>query len=69
MANGSVKWFNETKGYGFITPEDGSKDVFVHISEVGKAGTNSLRDGQKISYDVANSKEGKTSAINLVLID
>ena len=52
MAIGTVKWFNPTKGYGFIQPEDGSKDVFVHISAVERAGMNSLNEGQKVSYDV-----------------
>ena len=61
MATGTVKWFNTTKGFGFIAPEDGSKDVFVHISAVERAGLNSLRDGQKISYELHEEK-GKTSA-------
>lgn len=65
MAVGTVKWFNPVKGYGFIQPEDGSKDVFVHISAVEKAGMNTLREGQKISYELVNDKKGKTSAGNL----
>lgn len=64
MATGTVKWFNPTKGYGFIEPEDGGKDVFVHISAVEKAGLSSLHEGQKISYELAEEK-GKTSAQNL----
>lgn len=68
MANGTVKWFNATKGYGFISPEDGSKDVFVHISAVEKAGLRSLNDGQKVSYEVATTK-GKASAESIQLKD
>ncbi len=68
MANGTVKWFNPTKGYGFIAPEDGTGDVFVHISAVEKAGLHSLNEGQKISYEIATNK-GKTSAADLKLAD
>jgi CspA family cold shock protein len=64
--NGTVKWFNVQKGYGFITPQDGSKDVFVHISALERANLSNLNDGQKISYDIENNK-GKISAINLSL--
>jgi len=64
MATGKVKWFNETKGYGFITPDAGGKDVFVHISAVQKAGLQGLKDNQKVSYDLADER-GKTSATNL----
>jgi CspA family cold shock protein len=64
MAVGTVKWFNATKGYGFIQPEDGSKDVFVHISAVERAGIARLNDGQKVSYDLQQER-GKTSAGNL----
>ena len=67
MATGTVKWFNSTKGYGFIAPEDGSKDVFVHISAVEKAGINKLNDGQKVSYEIEANK-GKESAVNLRLL-
>lgn len=67
MSNGTVKWFNETKGYGFIAPEDGSSDVFVHISAVEKAGLRGLNEGQKVSYEIVTNK-GKTSADNLQLI-
>ena len=68
MEKGTVKWFNATKGYGFITPENGGKDVFVHISAVERAGLRELRDGQVVSYElVADRKTGKTSAGNLVV--
>jgi CspA family cold shock protein len=66
MATGTVKWFNGEKGYGFIQPDDGGKDVFVHISAVEQAGMRTLNEGQKISYEsVADRKTGKTSAGNL----
>jgi len=66
MANGTVKWFNNTKGYGFISPDNGGQDVFVHISAVERAGLNGLNDGQKVSYDEEpDPKKGKTSAVNL----
>lgn len=68
MTNGTVKWFNPTKGYGFIAPEDGGKDVFVHISEVEKAGIARLDEGQKISYEIATNND-RTSAANLKLVD
>jgi len=68
MANGTVKWFNTQKGYGFIAPEEGDKDVFVHISALEAAGINSLNDGQKVSYELA-SNNGKTSAANIQLLD
>jgi CspA family cold shock protein len=64
MATGTVKWFNTTKGYGFIQPEDGGKDVFVHISAVQRAGLQSLNEGQRVSYD-EESERGKTAAVNL----
>ena len=68
MATGTVKWYNSTKGYGFITPENGGQDVFVHISAVERAGLRELRDGQVVSYElVADRKTGKTSAGNLVV--
>jgi CspA family cold shock protein len=67
MATGTVKWFNGTKGYGFIQPDAGGPDVFVHISAVERSGMQSLRDGQKVSYEVqADRKTGKSSAQNLV---
>lgn len=68
MANGIVKWFNPTKGYGFIQPEQGGNDVFVHISALERAGLNNLQEGQRISYELATEK-GKTSAVNLKLLD
>ena len=64
MATGTVKWFNTTKGYGFIQPEDGGNDVFVHISAVQEAGLDGLNDGQAISYEIT-SHNGKSSATNL----
>lgn len=64
MATGTVKWFNPTKGFGFIEPSDGGKDVFVHISAVEKAGMRALNEGEKIEYDIASEK-GKESAQNL----
>lgn len=65
MSIGTVKWFNPTKGYGFIQPEDGSKDVFVHISAVEQSGMGSLNEGQKVSFDLERGQQGKTSAVNL----
>ena len=69
MATGTVKWFNPTKGYGFIEPEDGGKDAFVHISAVERAGLNGLNEGQKVSFDLAPGRNGKSSAENLKLVD
>ncbi len=65
MSSGTVKWFNATKGYGFIQPDDGTKDVFVHISAVERAGLRSLVDGQKVSFTVEQGRDGKSSATNL----
>jgi cold shock protein len=66
MASGTVKWFNETKGYGFIQPDNGGKDVFVHISALERVGLRNLKDGQKISYEVESDRRtGKESATNL----
>ncbi|MGC2078717.1 MAG: cold-shock protein [Xanthobacteraceae bacterium] len=66
MSTGTVKWFNGQRGFGFIQPDDGSKDVFVHISAVERAGMNNLNEGQKVSYElVADRKTGKSSANNL----
>jgi len=66
MATGTVKWFNSQKGFGFIQPDDGGKDVFVHISAVERAGIGSLNEGQKVSYDVQQDR-GKAAAANLKL--
>ncbi len=65
MASGTVKWFNTTKGYGFIQPDDGSKDVFVHISAVQKAGMQGLNEGDKLEFDLERGREGKVSAGNI----
>ena len=65
MSVGTVKWFNSTKGYGFIEPEDGSADVFVHITAVQASGMDGLEEGQKVSFDLEEAKNGKTNAVNL----
>ncbi len=65
MSNGTIKWFNSTKGYGFIQPEDGSKDVFVHISDVERSGIGTPQEGDKIEYDLQRGQQGKMSATNL----
>jgi CspA family cold shock protein len=67
MANGTVKWFNATKGFGFIQPEGSSKDVFVHISAVERAGLTGLNDGQKVTFDIERGRDGRESAANLAL--
>ncbi|MEQ9039190.1 MAG: cold-shock protein [Silicimonas sp.] len=67
MANGTVKWFNSTKGFGFIAPETGGKDVFVHISAVERSGLTGLADDQKVTYDVEAGRDGRESAVNLQL--
>ena len=67
MALGTVKWFNATKGFGFIQPSGGGDDVFVHISAVEKAGMTGLNDGQQVSFDTEKGRQGKTAAINLKL--
>ena len=68
MTNGTVKFFNATKGFGFIQPDDGSKDAFVHISAVERAGLSGLGEGQKVSYDLETGRDGKTSATNLQVL-
>jgi CspA family cold shock protein len=65
MPSGTVKWFNGTKGYGFIQPDDGGNDIFVHISAVEQAGMHSLNEGQKLSYELETGRNGKTAAANL----
>ncbi len=69
MATGTVKWFNPSKGYGFIEPDDGSNDAFVHISAVEQAGLSTLAEGQKVSYELRAGQNGKSSAENLSIID
>ncbi len=69
MATGTVKWFNSANGFGFIEPEDNSKDAFVHISAVERAGLNSLSEGQKVSYELQPGQNGKSSAENLSVIE
>lgn len=69
MPTGSVKWFNPTKGYGFIQPSDGSNDAFVHISAVERAGLSTLNEGQNVEYELVPGRDGKSSAENLVLLD
>jgi cold shock protein len=69
MINGTVKFFNSTKGFGFIQPDDGSKDAFVHISAVEQAGMSGLAEGQKVSYELTTGRDGKVSATNLSLND
>ncbi len=69
MPTGTVKWFNPTKGFGFIQPEDGSKDAFVHISAVEKAGLSTLHEGQKVEFELVAGEDGRMSAENLVVSD
>jgi len=66
MAKGTVKWFNPTKGYGFIQPDQGGNDVFVHVSSLDRAGVTTLNEGQQVTYELATNK-GKTSAVNIAL--
>lgn len=68
MANGTVKWFNASKGFGFIQPDDGTQDVFLHVSAVERAGISRIDDGQKVTYDVESGRDGRTSANNLELV-
>jgi len=67
MANGTVKWFNLAKGFGFIAPADGGKDVFVHISALERAGIRQLDDGQAVTFEIENSRDGRQSARDLAL--
>ena len=69
MAVGTVKWLNATKGFGFIAPDDGGKDIFVHISAVEQAGLTGLRDNQKIQFELRDGRDGRTSATDLVALD
>ncbi len=68
MPTGTVKWFNPAKGYGFIEPEDGGKDAFVHVSAVERAGLNTLQEGQKVSFELQPGRDGKSSAENLSIV-
>ena len=67
MANGTVKWFNTTKGFGFIAPDDGGRDVFVHISAVERAGLTGLADNQKVTYELEPGRDGRESAVDIAL--
>ncbi|MDH3704000.1 MAG: cold-shock protein [Alphaproteobacteria bacterium] len=69
MAKGTVKWFNAVKGYGFIEPEDGGRDVFVHISALERAGISTLNEGQKLEFEMSPGRDGKTAADDLKLLD
>lgn len=69
MARGTVKWFNPGKGFGFIQPDDGSKDVFLHVSALESAGVSNVREGQKIEYELATGRDGRKSASNIKLVD
>ncbi|MEM7440838.1 MAG: cold-shock protein [Pseudomonadota bacterium] len=69
MAQGTVKWFNTTKGFGFIAPDEGGNDVFVHISAVERSGLTGLADNQKVTYDLEAGRDGRSSAVNLAVVD
>ena len=68
MATGTVKWFNATKGYGFVQPDGGGKDIFLHVSALERAGLNSIAEGQKINYELESGRDGRTSAGAITLI-
>ncbi len=69
MATGTVKWFNPNKGFGFIQPDDGGKDAFVHISAVERSGLSSLQEGQKVEYELTPGRDGRSAAENLVVVE
>ncbi len=69
MATGNVKWFNATKGYGFISPEDGSKDVFIHVSALERAGISGLADGQRVEFEIVAGRDGRSAADNVQVVD
>ena len=69
MADGKVKWFNSTKGFGFIQPDNAEKDVFVHVTALERAGLTGLADGQKVTFDVEAGRDGRESATNLAIVD
>ena len=69
MPTGTVKWFNTTKGYGFIRPADGSKDVFIHITAVQRAGMTGLTEGQQLEYELTQGKDGRTAAANIKTVE
>ncbi|MBF0371916.1 MAG: cold-shock protein [Alphaproteobacteria bacterium] len=69
MATGTVKWFNTTKGYGFIMPDEGGKDVFVHVSAVERAGLRTLNEGQKVGFELSRGDQGRVSAVNLTAVN
>ncbi len=68
MATGTVKWFNTTKGYGFIAPEAGAKDIFVHITSVQRSGLHGLTEGQRVEFEVARGTNGKDAAVNIAVV-
>lgn len=69
MAFGEVKWFNVTKGFGFIRPDEGARDVFVHVTALQRSGIETLKEGQRLEFELTQNREGKTQAINLHLIE